>query len=222
MIDQTPFNVDLSLINRALQSLPNIDFRLSLNEPTGNFFYDHWKIKEEFKGTDWELILNTLPIQFGEARIIRLQGANCYFSHADIDDRYHLNLNGDKCYLVDLDLEVMHPIKTDGAWYNMNAGKRHSAINFGNRPRHQLVVRHLLIRGNLKNPVTVSIMPRTGVDLEDARFLFDDIVSPWLSNVNKDLEMDNFSYQNSVVSFDISSYKINDLKKILPPEFEIK
>lgn len=221
MLTETSFVVSLDLINEALNNIPSSDFRYSLNDPTGNFFYDPWQLKKELVGTVWEKIYNSLPVQKGEARLIKLEGGESYISHADIDDRYHLNIAGVKCYLTDLDNLKMYPISTDGIWYNMDAGRRHTASNFGNRTRYQLVVRHLLIKNNIDDPVKISVVPVEGVDLEDARFVFDDVVSPWLNSAIKDGLINDFSFHNNYVSFMISKYDLTSLKAIIPREFKI-
>jgi hypothetical protein len=92
MLHTLPYTVDSTLLNEAQGSVPAVESKLTINQPTGNFFYDPWDIKEEFKGTVWETLLNTLPLDIGEARIIVLGNGTTYMSHTDIDDRYHLSL----------------------------------------------------------------------------------------------------------------------------------
>ena len=121
MITETSYTVDPSLFQEACYSLPKHGMKTAINEPTGNFFYDPWILKTEYKGTVWETLYNSLPVTKGEARIIILDPNQCYQIHADIDDRYHLNILGEKCYLIDLDDNIMHFLKTDGIWYNMDA-----------------------------------------------------------------------------------------------------
>ena len=89
MLSKTNHTVDISLFQEACDQLPSRDMKTTINCPTGNFFYDAWKLKEEFKGTVWETLYNSLPVAKGEARIIILDPAHCYQTHADIDDRYH-------------------------------------------------------------------------------------------------------------------------------------
>lgn len=222
MLKKSNYSVPIEAIKLALDNLPSEDFRFTINEPTGNFFYDKWVLKKEFIGTVWETIYDSLVSDKGEARIIRLTSKECYISHADIDDRYHLNLFSKKSFLIDLDNSIMHPLTTDGCWYEMDAGIRHSATNFGNRNRYQLVVRKLLNNINLDNFFKVSITSKLGVDLEDARFVFDDVLSPWLNRANKNLQINKFNFDKGVVTFDIDKNLIEDLKNILPAEFELK
>ena len=89
MITRTKHIVDLDLIEEATQAFKTNDFKTTLNEPTGSFFYDGWKIKDKYKNTVWEKLLNTLAIgNYGEARVIKLDIERCYTAHADIDDRH--------------------------------------------------------------------------------------------------------------------------------------
>lgn len=222
MISPTPFFVQTNLIDKAFDQT-SYDDVFVINEPTGNFFYDQWTIKSELQGTIWEELYNSLPVKDkGEARVIKLIGNESYFSHADIDDRYHLNLSGNKSFLIDLDNLKMYPISKDGVWYDMDAGVSHTAANFGNRPRYQLVVRKLLTRGNLKNPVDIKLVASSGTEVGDARFIFDDVMSKWLNRINKKELLDNFMYKNGVVSFTIDESLVEEMKSILPKEFIIE
>lgn len=218
MIQQTPLSIPLSDLTQAKDSLPNIDFRLSLNEPTGRFFYDPWKIKSEFEGTVWERILNTLPAPIGEARIIQLKHGTCYMSHCDIDDRYHLNLDGQYSFLIDIDSEQMFSTPADGKWYTINTGIRHVAANFGSISRTQLVVRFLLNDVNLTNPVTVKIFPIC----VNPRFEFDDIVSPWLHKMNKLHCLADFTVLEAGVSFKLEQSALADLDLFSPDMFKVE
>ena len=49
------------LIEQALKECPVTGENTVLNEPTGDFFYDSWKIKDIYKDTLWKEILDTLP-----------------------------------------------------------------------------------------------------------------------------------------------------------------
>lgn len=194
--------------------------KTTINQPTGDFFYDPWVIKDEYKGTVWETIYNSLPASKGEARIIILDPAHCYQIHADIDDRYHLNILGEECYLIDLVREQLYQLTQDGVWYDMDAGMLHTAANFGRRARVQLVVRKLLKRNQLVNPVAITLTP-TITDPNDARFVFDNTVSPWLNESNKLGFINNFSHSAVGVKFNIEQDKIASLRNILPVEFTL-
>jgi hypothetical protein len=221
MISQTPFSVQIELIDTAVDQIKDHDV-FTINEPTGDFFYDQWKIKNELQGTIWEKLYNSLPVHNkGEARIIKLEGNESYFSHADIDDRYHLNLSGNKSFLIDLDNLKMHPVSTDGIWYDMDAGTVHTAANFSNRLRYQLVIRKLLTRGKLKDPKNFKLVASKDTDPDDARFIFDDVMSKWFNQTNKKELLDNFMFKNNIISFTLDSSMVEDLMSILPKEFII-
>jgi len=221
MIAETNYTVPLELMQETTHNIPNFDSRLDLNERTGNFFYDKWVILPEFKNTVWEDILSVLPLNVGQARLMKLEPGRAYYSHADIDDRYHLNISGSKSYLVDLDHDTMYPTILDGKWYSMDAGVRHSAVNFGNDVRVQLVVRNLLQHGSIANPINVEI----GLlkSFHNFRYIFDDVFSKYLNQMNKQYSIDNFKIVNEYrVSFTIESSNLEDLKNLCPAEFEIK
>jgi hypothetical protein len=222
MLTRTPYHIELGLIKQAVAQLPTMDVRLAINQPTGDFFYDPWELKSEFKGTAWETIYNSLPFPVGEARTILLQSAQCYACHADIDDRYHLNLAGEKSYLIDLESNVMHKTERDGQWFEMDAGKLHTAINFSNVPRFQLVVRKLLMRpAETSNFVHVQITSNI-TKLEDARYEFDNTISVFLNRINKQELMNNFNYSVELVTFDIHNRCLEELTKLAGEHFSVK
>lgn len=220
MLTITNYTVDTKIIQEAVSSLPSLEMRTAINEPTGNFFYDPWILKEEYKGTVWEKLYNSLPTEKGEARIIVLEPNQCYQIHADIDDRYHLNISGDECFLIDLVREQMYKLNQDGTWYDMNAGFLHTAANFGRPVRVQLVVRKLLKKNKLIDPVNIAIST-TLSNPNHARSLFDNTISPWLNSANKAGIINNFSHSQLFVKFDIEKNKLEFLKQILPKEFKI-
>lgn len=198
MITSLHIPVDSGLLSRALSDIPEIDFRLTLNQPTGDFFYNAWQIRPEFKGTVWDDILKTLPYPLGEARLIKLNKGTCYTEHADIDDRWHLSIVKGNSYLVDLENHTLHDVKL-GEWYDMDAGRQHSAVNFGGEDRIQLVVRQLLTRGTLDNPRDYQIKFDTTVS--NWRYVFDHVYSPMLNRLNKQSKLDNFKLYGDSVSF---------------------
>lgn len=217
MISQTNLIVPPELFELAVDSIPETEGKFVLNEPTNRFFYDRWTIKQEFAGTVWESLLNMLPMH-GEARLINLKSATCYTTHSDIDDRYHLNLKGAYSYLINLDSQQMFPIHRDRVWYDMNAGVRHTAANFGYDNRVQLVVRKLLNDPILVNPLHIKLSSNIH-DLEMARFIFDDTISPWLNSINKQHLINDFRLKNNVVLFNLEASALPSLVKILPKEF---
>lgn len=220
MLTPTNYTVDSKLFQEACNQLPKQGMKTTINQPTGDFFYDPWIIKDEYKGTVWETLYNSLPAVKGEARIIILDPGQCYQTHADIDDRYHLNILGDNSYLIDLVRDIMHPLAQDGIWYDMDASFLHTATNFGRRARVQLVVRKLLKKNKLKNPVEVSLA--TSMDNPNhARFLFDNTMSPWFNDANKTGFINSFSQGAVIIKFNIEQDKLESLKHILPNEFVI-
>jgi hypothetical protein len=222
MLDPTNYTVDTVLLQEACNQLPITETRTTvINQPTGNFFYDPWTLKDEYKDTVWETIYDSLPVTKGQARIINLGSNQCYQIHADIDDRYHLNIRGDNSYLIDLVRETMHPMSQDGIWYDMDAGFLHTAANFGRTPRIQLVVRKLLKNNKLKNPVDVAIGQFTSFSPDHARYVFDNTMSSWLNEANKAGFISNFVQGDLTIQFNIEQDKLDILKSMLPAEFRI-
>jgi hypothetical protein len=220
MLTQTDYTVDSKLFQEACSSLPTGGMKTTINQSTGDFFYDSWVLKDEYKGTVWQTLYDSLPVPKGEARIIILDPNQCYQTHADIDDRYHLNILGEQCYLIDLVTTQLHKLVQDGIWYDMDAGVLHTATNFGRRARVQLVVRQLLKRNKLTDPVSVALAS-TVANADDARFIFDNTMSTWLNEANKLGFINKFSYGNVTINFNIEKDKLNSLKCILPNEFKI-
>jgi hypothetical protein len=220
MIEKTLRNCPVDLIERALAEHPITDASTVLNEPTGDFFYNIWKIKDDFKNTAWNDVLDTLPYPIGQARIIKLEPGESYVAHADIDNRWHLNLTGTQSYLIDLNLKSMHETIRDGYWYYMDAGKIHSATNYGSIPRLQLVVRELLrIPHTLANLITVEISP--AYEQYDFRYKFDNILSPWLNKMNREYKMVDFSHDAATVKFKIEKECLAELESITTSDFKI-
>jgi hypothetical protein len=215
MIQPTNLIVRQDLIKKMAE-FNSSKMKVAINEPTGDFFYDPWQIKPEYIGTPFEEALKLLPADIGEARIITLESGRCYFSHSDIDDRYHLNLSGDCAALINLETGVSYFLKPDGVWYDMNAGLLHSAVNYGQFERKQLVVRKLLNRNLLTVPVDFYIR----VTGRNARFVFDNTISPWLNRANKLGIISDFETSLSYVYFKIDKQYIEDLTAIIPSEFD--
>lgn len=220
MLTPTIYTVDTHLFQKALNHLPSGEMKTTINQPTGNFFYDSWILKDEYKGTVWETLYDSLPVIKGEARIIILDPGHCYQTHADIDDRYHLNILGDNSYLINLVQETMHPLSQDGIWYDMDASFLHTATNFGRKARVQLVVRKLLKKNKLTRPIEVSLVT-TMENPNYARFLFDNTLSPWFNEANKLGFINNFIQGDLSIKFNIEQNKLESLKTILPAEFKL-
>lgn len=213
MISKTQYTVDKSLITRAVKDLPNVDFKLTLNVPTGNFFYDNWIMKDEFKGSIWEELLSAIDEPLGEARIIKLAPGTCYFGHADIDDRWHLSLDDSHSYLVDIDNKQLHKTEPDGTWYTMDTSLIHSAVNFGNGDRYQLVVRQLLKHTDLADSVSVKI--KLIKPTARSRYIFDQYFSTWLNKAVKQSKIDNFELVGETgVGFAVDRKYLDELHEL--------
>ena len=189
-----------------------------LTAPSGDFFYDPWILLEEYKNTVWESIWNSLPIDAGQARVIVMESPSCYTQHADIDDRYHLNLSGDQDYLIDLGNQQMHKLVKDGVWYIMDAGRLHTAISVGEHTRMQLVVRKLLTRNTLKDSVSVKITAGGS----NPRYSFDNNMSVWLNRASKNKTISNFKQSEASIYFDVEHWLLEELESIIPKEFKFE
>jgi hypothetical protein len=115
----------------------------------------------------------------------------------------------------------MYPLEQDGYWYDMDAGVVHSAVNFGRTVRVQLVVRKLLNKSELKDPVPVKIT-FDNLTPEHARFIFDSKLSPVLNSVNKSETMNSFAWTPTHVSFNIERDMLDYVKTKLPENFKIE
>jgi hypothetical protein len=218
MLIKLDYTVNSTLLQEAASSIPSSENSYVINRPTGRFFYDPWEISDDYKNTVWDKILATLPSPKGEARIIVLPPTNSYNIHADIDDRYHLNVSGENCYLIDFENSQLHKLVQDGNWYEMDAGRLHSASNFGRYYRIQLVVRKLLTDAVLVDPVSIRLTS-SGLAKEDARFIFDNTISPWLNSANKISTIRNFKFSTNEVTCDIERFQLNELSTILDSHF---
>jgi hypothetical protein len=224
MLQPTTYNVPIELVNLAQHNTLDIDFKVSINECTGDFFYDEWTIKKEFEGTIWHQLLNTLPVAHGEARLIRLAPAQAYRSHSDIDDRYHLNISGDRAYLVNLDTDTMHKLDDRSKWFNLDASYRHSAVNFGRVDRLQLVVRQLFARNTVKTAGTIDNINVTltpGGPEEKYRYYFDDSASQWINRRIKEGVLNNFSHVGLECSFTIEAQYVTELTELVKDHFGV-
>jgi hypothetical protein len=218
MLINLDYTVNPNLLQEAALSIPSSENSYVINTPTGRFFYDPWEINDEYRGTVWDKILATLPYPKGEARIIVLPPKMSYHTHADIDDRYHLNVSGENCYLTDFDNNQLHKLSQDGIWYEMDAGRIHSASNFGRYYRIQLVVRKLLTDAELTDPVGIRLTS-TGLSKEDARFIFDNTISPWLNHANKNNNIKNFKFSTNEITCQLERSQLSELACVLDSHF---
>ena len=219
MLSPTNFTVSTNLFQELYDITADQVMKTVINEPTGNFFYDPCVIKAEYAGTVWEELLKPLS-NIGEARKIVLEPVQCYHAHADIDDRYHLTIQAEECYLIDLDFGKTHKLNADGIWYEMDAGRLHTAANFGRYPRIQLVVRKLMSRPVLNNPINIRLTSSIS-SINDRRFKFDNTISPLLNSFNKLGVIDNFSFGN-VVLMTLENDVIPKLQQKLPIGFDLE
>jgi hypothetical protein len=220
MFTNLSISITKELLDRAVNSIPQIDFRFALNRPTGNFFYDPWVINDDLKDSVWQEILQSIPEPIGEARLIKLDPGSCYRSHSDIDDRWHLSLISEKSFIIDLDTNQMFPLEVDLKWHFLNAGPRHSAVNFGHTPRIQLVVRSLLNRGtNIVSPISITIVPKS--ENISNRFYFDDTVSPLLNLYTKQGLIDDFDPADHRVKLTIEKSKLQEFKSSINNFFDV-
>lgn len=199
---------------KYLQSICSTENKMVLNKPTGNFFYDAWEVLSEYKDTPVESFLSQFK-DIGEARIIRQESGTCYFSHSDIDDRYHLNLSGDCAALIDITNNKNYFLETDMIVYIMDAGRTHSAANFGEHTRYQLVIRKLLTRCEWVDK-TVEIHAGG----TNPRFAFDKHVSPLLNQMNKRKIISDFEILQTGVRFKTNDVWFNMLKDSVPDDFK--
>ena len=175
-------------INRLLPLLDRVEWdshgRCAINRPTGNWLYDPYEIKEEWRDTEFERLAEDLPVVVSEIRLMKLEAGAVYRSHADIDDRIHLNLqSNEQCYLIDLDNQNMYPVRTDNELYIMDGSYLHTAVNFGSTPRIQLVMRVPLTKHDgptFKHAEIEFIDPPYNL-----RYIVDQRVSPWLNRYVK-------------------------------------
>jgi len=197
-----------------LKSICSTENKMVLNKPTGDFFYDPWEVLPEYRDTPVEQFLSQLP-DIGEARIIRQESGTCYFSHSDIDDRYHLNLSGDCAALIDITKNKNYFLYPDQKVYVMNAGTTHSAANFGEHTRYQLVIRKLL-----ENVTWTDTTVEIHAGGENPRFAFDKYVSPLLNDMNKRRILGNFQVLETGVRLKTTKYWFEKLKESVPTEFK--
>jgi len=198
--------------DKVLECLPELDVdKHELSIPTGDFFYDPWVLKDEYKETELEILFNKLETP-GQVRVNVIAEGTAYQQHADIDDRYHLALDGIESYLVDLTEQKLYPTIKDNNVYLMDTSRLHSAVNFGYYPRKQVVIRKLLKRNKLKDPVSIKLV---ATPVPRLRYNFDQTVSVWLNKANKQGIITNFAHKELEVSLDIEGSEIAHLEKVI-------
>lgn len=159
-------------------------------------------------------------MSIGQARIIKMEPGESYMAHADIDNRWHLNLTGEQAYLIDLDEKVMYECVKDNRWAYMDASQIHAATNYGSIPRLQLVVREPLRRS--RQPVDlVSIGMEPAYEQHDFRYKFDKIFSPFLNRANQKYKLSDFSHTTFCLTFKLERELFDEFKQLLTPEFKV-
>jgi hypothetical protein len=187
--------IDVSALVECLSDVEwNDANRANLNHPTGHWLYDPYEINEEWRGTPFEeLLLELEQYSIGEARLIKLDPGTCYCSHADIDDRVHLNLlSNSQCYLIDLSSSKMHKLEADGKLYHMDGGRIHTAANFGSSERVQLVARIRLTDYEIADFKRVELVFTDRP--YDLRYNIDNSVSVLMSRLIKEKNMKFIEY----------------------------
>ena len=210
MLERINTKIDAKSIFDITKQLP--PGKNVLNKPTGDFFYDEWKLEDKWVGTPVEDLLSQLP-NHGEARVIVLSPGQSYCAHADIDDRWHITLDAEQSYLIDLDNNKNYKLEVDDEVYVMDSGRIHTATNFGFKPRYQLVIRKLLKRNTLQDSVTAKI------ELIDppynVRYLFDKSFSILLNKLEKAGKITNFrKVSDKEIEFVIENEEIPKIKEI--------
>lgn len=222
MLKNTYIYHDVAEIVNILPSLQ--EGKNDFTRQTGKFFYDPWEVLPEYKGTSLEELHNKLP-RAGQMRAMVMHEGDCYSEHADIDDRYHLTIDAETSYLIDLDNDKMYPTIVNNTIYLMNGGTIHTAANFGHVPRTELVVRQLLNHNKLKDPVRLNLA--VNYDVFDLRYRFDIVFSPWLNRANKNGIIDNFEpVSEKEILVDLEKEYLDEFKGLiefseLPMELKI-
>jgi hypothetical protein len=112
-----------------------------LNKTDGNLLTGEYKIIPELINTPIGNFLESLG-DIGEARFLWLYSGEHYTGHSDPDDRIHLVIKTNPdCYIIDLNKKEMTHLPVDGTVWYMNTDVKHTAANFGGKPRVHINVR---------------------------------------------------------------------------------
>ena len=207
MLEKLDITVDSKILFDLVKHLP--EGKNALNEPTGDFFYDPWKLLPEYQGTALEELLKQLP-DHGEVRVIVLKPGESYCAHADIDDRYHVTLDAEQSYLHDIENEMMYATKSDDTVYLMNTGVLHTASNYGYKNRYQLVIRKRLQKRTLEDPINIFMSVKDPV--YNLRYLFDSSFSRLLNKLEKQNKLSKFIKVNDTnIKFSVEKDSLNKL-----------
>ena len=183
-------------------------FPLEIHTTTDDFFYGERKLLDRYKGTEFEKLWNSLE-RPGEAQIQVLDRGRCYLGHCDVDDRYHMTLFGNNSYLIDIEKNNLFPTEVDHTVWFLETSTKHTAANFGTVPRVQLVIRKLLNKNSLKNPVPVYLhLQSKDKHFKNAtRYNFDVMVQSFINTgINKNKTIDQFKGDLATASSDVAVY----------------
>ena len=219
LLSSSDYKVSEEVLHKLKSVVPSENKILS--EPTGNFYYDPWIISPSIKNTVYHEVLESLPVKHGQARIFLRPSGTCYNIHGDMENRWHFNLTGEQCYLIDLESFEMFPTVLDGKWYYLDTSILHSTANFGFVPRFQVVIRDLLIHGNIVNPVNITLK---GKILNDKLFMekFHKFYVCYLNKKNKEGHLDNYQPTPTAIHFTIEEQYVSEIESICPNEFIIE
>ena len=189
-------------------------FKLDINLPTGEFYYDPWQLKPEYEHTAVAQLLHQLaPV--GQAKIVSIPPGQCYLAHSDVEDRYHVTLQSEHSYVLDITHQQQYACVADDRVYHMNTAQLHTVMNAGYVPRIQLVVRQLLTRHTLVNPVHVHIEATEAP--YNLRQQWDQHILVWCNLANKQGVMTDFDPMNSEaqVQFRMERDQVDSLRSVL-------
>ena len=96
----------------------------------------------------------------------------------------------------------MHSTDVNDQCYLMDTTCVHTAANFGDCDRIQLVIRLLLNRNRLNTPVRISIQPKLLDQPHNQRLWMDQHILTWLNQANKHLDQCGCDLGDIGTSFD--------------------
>ena len=189
-------------------------FKLDLNQPTGNFYYDPWQLKPEYEHTAVAQLLHQLaPV--GQVKIVSIPPGQCYLAHSDVEDRYHVTLQSEHSYVLDITHQQVYECRVDDRVYHTNTAQLHTVMNAGYVPRIQLVIRELLTRHQLVNPVRIHIQATQAP--HNLRQQWDNHILVWCNLAHKQGIITDFDPMNSEaqVQFHMESDHLDSLRAVL-------
>jgi hypothetical protein len=190
------------------------------NDSKGDRYYREMELFDKYKGTVVERYVKSLNRKLSKVCVIIQEPGDTYPIHADIDDRFHLNLQSDNAYFIDFKTNISIPIETDRKVYLMNTGGLHSAVNFGLKRRLQIGATISLEYHNLKSPMSVNI--HYNGKNKNYDYFYNFYVMPWLNLANKNKLINNYvKPKDSNLFVDIEEEQLESLKNAAGDNFEI-